>query len=72
MQPNLTPFTALTCVSLHVAVQGRFDCKTLPTFITFVGSLSRMDPNVSGIGQTGLFSLIMESKQSRYRCLRTG
>lgn len=42
-----------------MAVQGRFDCKTLPAFITFVGSLPRVDPNVptqlGRIGHTGLF-----------------
>lgn len=38
-----------------MTVQGGFDCETLPAFITFVGSLSRMNPNVSGIAQTGPF-----------------
>lgn len=31
---------------LHMAVQGGFHSKTLPTFITLVWSFSCMDPNV--------------------------
>lgn len=36
----------LTCVCFNVAVQGRLHCETLPTFITLVRSLSRVDPDV--------------------------
>lgn len=44
--PKLQSKKNPTCVRLDVAVQGGFHSKSLPAFVTLVGSFSCMDPNV--------------------------
>lgn len=58
---------ALTRMCLHVAVQGRFHCETLPTFITLVWSFSCMDPNVPARGKQIVKGAFKEHKMRQMR-----